>query len=223
LVHDCILAKRGGGDPGPGLVFTRIYIGLTALNTGRAENGVSVSIRKQDMKFIRQSAVAALCAASYAAFLVPASAADQPPAAAQHGPGAAPGPGPGERGPGMPDAPFEHRPFDHWPRGPMGVPGHLRHLDLSEAQQDKLFAIMHAAAPRRREQDKAERKAHEALRALSGEARFDEAKAAAAARDLGQAVAAGALLRSRVEAQVLAVLTPEQRERLRRDRPDERR
>jgi Spy/CpxP family protein refolding chaperone len=147
----------------------------------------------QAMKFTRQSAAAALLAASFAAFLAPAGAAE-----------------------GMPDVPFEHG-----PRGPMGPFGHLRHLDLSEAQQDKLFAIMHAAAPQRREQEKAERKAHEALRALSGADRFDEAKAAAAARDLGQAVAAGALLRARVEAQVLAVLTPDQRERLRKGPPQD--
>lgn len=105
-------------------------------------------------------------------------------------------PGPGAPGPGMPFA-------------------HLRGLGLSEAQEDKVFAIMHAQAPQRREQDKAVRKAARALRELGRAERFDDARAVALSRELGQAVAAEALLRARTEAQVLAVLTPEQRERLR--------
>jgi protein CpxP len=120
----------------------------------------------------------------------------------RHGFGA---PGPGAPGP---DAPPFH-----------SVLHALHRLDLSEAQQDKLFAITHAAAPRQREQEKAERKAHEALLALGASASFDEARAGAAARDLGQAIANGALLRARIESQVLALLTPEQREQLRAHRP----
>ncbi|TQK11278.1 Spy/CpxP family protein refolding chaperone [Herbaspirillum sp. SJZ107] len=106
----------------------------------------------------------------------------------------------------------------HGPGG-FGLFGRLHRLHLSEAQQDQLFAIMHAAAPRQRMQAKAERKAHEALRTLGAAPQFDEARANAAARELGQAVADGALLRARLESQVLAVLTPEQRQQLRRERP----
>ena len=133
--------------------------------------------------------------------------------------------GPGAPGPEMPfdgmpfdGPPFDGAPFHGAPFGP-GPLGHLRHLDLSEAQQDKLFAIMHAAAPQQRAQMKAERKAHEALRALGGSPRFDEARANAAARDLGQAIAAGAVLRARIESQVLALLTPAQREQMPSRRP----
>jgi Spy/CpxP family protein refolding chaperone len=176
----------------------------------------------QDMKFTRQSAAAALFAASFAAFFATSAAANgeteaRRPAAAERaeadrGPGQGPhgfgGSGPGAPGP---DAPFG--------RGPKGQLGHLRHLDLSEAQQDKLFAITYAAEPQRRAQEKAERKAQETLRALGSSGQFDEAKANAAARDLGQAIAAGALLQARVESQVLAVLTAEQREQLRKSRP----
>lgn len=107
-------------------------------------------------------------------------------------------------------------PFAHLP---------LRGLQLTDIQQDKIFAIMHAQAPQHREYGKAIRKAHEALRELGHADRFDDARAAALARDLGQAVAADALLQARTEAQVLAVLTPEQRERLRQRRarrPEER-
>jgi Spy/CpxP family protein refolding chaperone len=98
--------------------------------------------------------------------------------------------------------------------------GHLRGgLRLTEAQQDKLFAIEHGAAPQRRQQQKALRHAHEALRALRDADRFDEARAGGVSRELGQAIAAEALLEARLHAQVLAVLTPEQREQLRKRRP----
>jgi Spy/CpxP family protein refolding chaperone len=153
------------------------------------------------MKLASLSAAAALLAACIAATAVtPAFAAGEPPIEADHdrGPG---GHGPG--GPG-PDMPFGRMP--------------LHGLKLTDAQQDKLFAIMHAQAPERREREKAIRKAHEALRELGRADKFDDAKAGALSRDLGQAVAAAALLQARTESQALAVLTPEQREQLRQRR-----
>jgi protein CpxP len=105
-------------------------------------------------------------------------------------------------------------------RGPgRGAHPLLKGIDLSEAQQDRLFAIMHEAAPKRREHDKAQRKSFEALRAASGADRFDDARAAAAAQAFGAAVAAEELLRVRTDAQVMALLTPQQREQLRSERP----
>jgi len=146
------------------------------------------------MTFKSLSAAATLLAACLATTCAtPAFATgepDAPPPAGHHG-----------RGEPGPDMPFGHLP--------------LHRLNLTEAQQDKLFAIMHAQAPQRREDDKAIRKAHEALRELGRADKFDDAKAGALARDLGQAVAAEALLRARTEAQILAMLTPEQREQLR--------
>ena len=122
-----------------------------------------------------------------------------------------PPPGPeragAERGP-------EHGP--RGPRGPVRAPHPLLDgIELSEAQQDRLFAIMHEAAPKRREADKAQRQAIEALRAAARADKFDDAKATAAAQALGQAVAAGELLRARTDAQVYALLTPQQREQQR--------
>ncbi|QJE02565.1 Spy/CpxP family protein refolding chaperone [Massilia forsythiae] len=134
-----------------------------------------------------------------------------------HGEGGGPDGGPDEgfggHGPGAPgpDMPFGHG-------GPSGMHG-LHRLQLSEAQQDKLFAVMHAAAPQRREQDKAERKAREALREMGQSGSFDETRASNLARNLGQAIAAGIVLQARTHAQVLAVLTAEQREQLRKERP----
>jgi Spy/CpxP family protein refolding chaperone len=152
----------------------------------------------QNMKTMRLSMAAALlvacCATTFAA-----GQAETPPAdagqAGDHGPRGGPG---------------EHA-FHHM--------ASFRHLQLSEAQQDKLFAIHHAAEPQRRQQQKAIRHAHEALRTLGDAPQYDEAKANAASRELGQAIAAEALLDARLHAQVLAVLSPEQREQLRQRRP----
>jgi Spy/CpxP family protein refolding chaperone len=183
-----------------------------------------------DMKLTRHSAAAALIAAclvttgASAAFAAEAQAPGQ--GAGQHGPdGGRPdgpgdsgpdehgphdgphgfgGPGPGAPGPGMP---FNDGPFHG------GMPP-LHGVKLTEAQQDKLFAIMHAQEPQRRDHGKAIRKAEQALRELGHADKFDDAKASALARDLGQAIAAEALLEARSEAQVLAVLTPEQRAQL---------
>jgi len=198
------------------------------------------------MKFTRQSAAAALLAASFAASLaapvLAAPAASAAADAAEAPPGGPDGRGPAgrgpddrdERGPGGP-GPDGGRFDDFGGPGPgapgPGMPfGHLHGLKLSEAQQDRLFAIMHAQAPQRREQDKAQRKAEQGLRELARAERFDDAKAVALTRELGQAVAAEELLRVRTDAQVLAVLTPEQRAQLRQrherrergpqDRPD---
>lgn len=184
------------------------------------------------MKITRHRAAAALFAASFAAsFASPALAAgqaDAPPTPADQGPGGHwHGRGPG--GPGMEGGPegFGGRgpgmrgpemPFGGMEGGHGGMMGHLHRLNLSEAQQDKLFNIMHAAAPERREHMKAIRKAHEALAELGRAERFDDARASALARELGQAIGAEALLQARIESQALAILTPEQRERLRRHR-----
>jgi periplasmic protein CpxP/Spy len=163
------------------------------------------------MKSIRRPVAAAAFSALFAAtFATPFAAADVPaaaPAAGAHVPDAPPG-GPDDGGPG---------PGHHGP-GPGMPSGRFHGLKLSEAQQDKLFNIMHAQAPQRREHDKAIRKAEDGLRELGRAERFDDGRAAALSRDLGQAIAAAELLRVRTDAQVLAVLTPEQRAELRQRR-----
>jgi len=93
--------------------------------------------------------------------------------------------------------------------------GHgLRALDLSQEQQDQIFKIRHDQAQAFYDQRKALRAAHESLRELSRADAFDEAKARQAADALGQAQAQMALLRAQTGAQIRAVLTPEQREKL---------
>ncbi|MQA18760.1 Spy/CpxP family protein refolding chaperone [Rugamonas rivuli] len=111
------------------------------------------------------------------------------------------GPGPGFRG-GMP---------------PLGGPGmggrppFLHGVELSEAQQDQVFAILHAEQPYLREQGKAAAKAHDALRALGRADKYDDAKAAALAKEAATAMANIALQHVRTEQKLLGVLTPEQR------------
>lgn len=108
---------------------------------------------------------------------------------------------------------------EHGPRGPghggpgfgPGRPPFLRDLDLDEAQEDKVFAILHAEAPYLREQFKAASKAREALRALASADKYDDAKAAALAKEAATAEANIALQHVRTQQKLLSVLTPEQR------------
>jgi Spy/CpxP family protein refolding chaperone len=164
------------------------------------------------MKISRQGVAAALLAVCFASQAVAAGQAEAPPAAQPPGPGSDGGRHHdfGEHGPGM-----------GWGmHGGMhgGMLERMHRLNLSEAQKGKLFNIRHAAEPQQREHMKAIRKAHEALAELARSDRFDDARATALSRELGQAVAAEALLHARTEAQTLAVLTPEQREQLHRRR-----
>ena len=112
------------------------------------------------------------------------------------------------------------------PGPPPGLPPFLHGIDLSEAQQDKVFAATYAQAPLLREQEKIAFKAHAQLRELAGSSAYDDAKAGALASTAAQAMAKISLLHARLEQQLLAVLTPEQRKQAqqRRDsRPGPRR
>jgi protein CpxP len=103
--------------------------------------------------------------------------------------------------------------------GAPGLPPFLHGIDLSEAQQDKVFAATYAQAPLLREQEKIAFKAHAQLRELAASSAYDDAKAGALANTAAHAMATISLLQARLEQQLLAVLTPEQRKQaqLRRD------
>lgn len=94
------------------------------------------------------------------------------------------------------------------------MPPHLRGLNLSEAQRDKVFEIMHAQAPLMREKAKAVRQAEDNLRALTSAADYNEAKARALADASAKAMSEMSLARAKAERQVFEVLTPEQRKQL---------
>ena len=132
------------------------------------------------------------CSMPLLALAPQASAPDGPPSRAM------PGPPPGVvHGPGGPGAP--------------GLPPFLHGIDLSEAQQDKVFAATYAQAPLLREQEKIAFKAHAQLRELAASSAYDDAKAGALANTAAHAMATISLLQARLEQQLLAVLTPEQR------------
>ena len=135
------------------------------------------------------------CSMPLVALAQQASAPDGPPPHAMDGPPPGPGFGPGPgAGP-----------------GPQGLPPFLRGIDLSEAQQDKVFAATYAQAPLLREQQKIAFKAHAQLRAMAASSAYDDAQAGALASTAAQAMATISLQQARLEQQLLAVLTPEQR------------
>lgn len=121
-------------------------------------------------------------------------------------------------GPGWPAPPRPLGPgFGPPPFGPGGEdrpPPYLRELHLSEDQDDKVFGILHAAAPEMRERGKAARKAREALHELGQSAQYDASKAAALAQALGAAEGQLALIRARTDREIFLLLTPEQRAHL---------
>ncbi len=105
----------------------------------------------------------------------------------------------------------------HGGPGMMGgdmMPPHLRGLNLTEAQRDKIFEIMHAQAPAMRDQAKALRKAEDDLRGLTAAADYSDAKARSLADTAAKAMSEMTLARVKAERQVFEVLTPEQRKQL---------
>jgi Spy/CpxP family protein refolding chaperone len=97
-------------------------------------------------------------------------------------------------------------------------PRFLFGLKLSEDQQDKVFAIEHAAAPALRDQAKAMRKAHEGLRGLAMSASYDDSQVKSLTDAAAKASAQLMLLRIRGEHDIYKVLTPEQKAELEKRR-----
>jgi len=103
--------------------------------------------------------------------------------------------------------------------GPPGVgfgapPPFLAGLHLTDDQQDKVFAILYAAAPAMRDQSKALRKAHEALRDLNESPQYDENRLKGLADSAAKADSELTVLRARTEHEIFALLTAEQRKQL---------
>lgn len=93
-------------------------------------------------------------------------------------------------------------------------PAFLEGLKLTDEQEDKVFAILHSAAPALREQAKAARKAQEGLRELGTSAQYDDARAKALTDAAGKAESELALLRIRAEHEIYSILTAGQRAQL---------
>lgn len=119
-----------------------------------------------------------------------------------------------EPGRGGPPRGAPHRAGAMLGPGPDGEPPFMRGLDLTEAQEDKVFAILHAQAPYLREQGKAHEKAERALDEMHDADKFDDAAAVKLAQASAQAIANITLQHLRTEQKLLAVLTPAQRQEL---------
>ncbi|MET3134208.1 protein CpxP [Oxalobacteraceae bacterium GrIS 1.11] len=126
--------------------------------------------------------------------------------------------------PAMHDMPHPHAAPPPFERGERGAPPpFLRGITLSEAQQDKVFAVMHAQEPLLRDQRKIVSQAHEELHALAASGKFDDAKAGALAQTIGQAMARITLQQARSEQELMAMLTAEQRKQAEQHEQDGRR
>ena len=99
--------------------------------------------------------------------------------------------------------------------GEPGVAHHFKALNLTQDQQDKIFAIKHEQAPIKYAQHKQHRETLLALRSLAQADQFDEAKAQQLADQLGKLEKEKVLNRLKTEAKISAVLTPEQRAKAR--------
>lgn len=142
--------------------------------------------------------IAAFIAASSVALAIPLAAHAEAFEGGRHCNGAMRGDGPQMHG--------EHGGMRHMLRG----------LDLSEAQRDQIFELMHQQAPLMRAQGKELRASHQALRALSLSGEYDEARAHELAQQGAQAMAAMAEQRAKLGAGIYAVLNPQQRDLLRK-------
>lgn len=91
-------------------------------------------------------------------------------------------------------------------------PHWLRGLNLTEQQRDQVFELMHKEAPARYSAAKQARAQHDALQKLAAAERFNEGEAKKLADTIGKAHADMTLQRLKTERQILALLTPEQRQ-----------
>lgn len=97
--------------------------------------------------------------------------------------------------------------------GESGAVRHLKTLNLTQDQQDKIFVIVHEQAPAKYTHRKQQRETMEALRTLAQADKLDEAKAQQLTDQLGKIEKEKALSRFKTEAKINALLTPEQREK----------
>ncbi len=96
-------------------------------------------------------------------------------------------------------------------RGEPGIPPHLYALNLTQDQQDKIFAIKHEQAPAKYAQHIQHRETMEAIHALGKADIFDEARAQQLTDQLARIEKDKAMSRLKTEARITALLTPEQR------------
>lgn len=131
-------------------------------------------------------------------------------------------PGEGPRGDGFCDRPHHHHVHKHGHQHGKMHHGHhgkrdgmrhvLRGLDLSDAQREQIRQIMDQHRPQMREQAKVMREHRQALRELTTAEVVDEARLQQLSAQHGQIMSERTARRVRMQHEILAVLTPEQRE-----------
>lgn len=93
-----------------------------------------------------------------------------------------------------------------------GMPPFLFGINLTEAQKDQLFAIFYPEIPKIRESMKQHHALQTAMEDLTNNGHFNEAEANKLAEKLANLEKEKWLSRARMDNQVMAILTPEQRE-----------
>lgn len=130
-----------------------------------------------------------------------------------------------------PDAPPDAPPGHHQRcSGPHGGPGMhdsfggmggasglgmmVHGLKLSDTQETQVFNLVHAQAPRLRENEQLIRKNRKALMDLATARSFDAAKAETLSQAIGQAIASNLLIRTQTNQQIYQLLTSDQKKLL---------
>lgn len=105
------------------------------------------------------------------------------------------------------------------PEGGPAMPPFMRGLNLTEAQHDQVFKIMHEQAPALREKAKEARKAQAEVRALSFSDKYDAAKVKALTESGARAMAEIAEMRAAGANRIYQLLSPEQRKKAEEFKP----
>jgi Spy/CpxP family protein refolding chaperone len=104
------------------------------------------------------------------------------------------------------------------PGGPEAImpplPPFLHGLNLSDAQEDEVFKLMHQQGPTLFEKSRTAHKAGEALRHMAMSGKFDPTRARTLADTIASANAELTLMHAETEARVIALLTPAQRKQM---------
>lgn len=100
-----------------------------------------------------------------------------------------------------------------------GMPPYLAGLDLSDAQQDKVFALMYPLMPQMREHGKQRHQLMNELHKLSSAEVFDKAKAKQISDKLAGLEKDVMFKHAQIDSQIFAILTLEQRKQLLEKKP----
>jgi Spy/CpxP family protein refolding chaperone len=105
------------------------------------------------------------------------------------------------------------------PGGPMGGPGGvglpgLRQLELSDAQKEQIKTITQSHRDEMRQVAQRTREAQRGMDAAAEGTSVDESSIRASSTALAAALADGAILRAKINAEIFGILTPDQQQKL---------